>query len=115
MRKIAYPAFWAALLVTLSACATLNVPAPVTWNQRVLAAYNSGSAAVQSVQTLATAGKISKQDAQKFHDQAIELKNAVELADQIHGNKPAEGEDALATAVKALQALQLELQKRQKP
>lgn len=115
MPKTAYAAFWAALLVMLSACATLNVPAPTTWNQRVLAAYNSGSAATQSVQTLLTAGKISKEDAQKFHDQAIELKNAVELADKIHGDDPTKGEDALATAIAALQALQLELQKRQKP
>lgn len=114
-RKPIYAPFWAVLLLTLSACTMLNVPAPTTWNQRVLAAYNTGSAATQSVQTLLIAGKISKADAQAFHDRALELKNSVELADQIHGSNPAQGEAALATAITALQALQTELQKRQQP
>lgn len=111
--KRAYTAFYAILLVTLSACATLNVPAPMTWNQRVLAAYNLEDGLVQSAQTLAAARKISKADAQAFIDKAVELKNAIDLADQIHARDPTEGQDALATTITALQALQAELQKRQ--
>jgi len=108
-----YTAFYVLLLVALNACATLGVPSPTTWNQRILAAYNLEDGIVQSVQTLAVAGKISKGDAQQFHDKAVELKNGIDLADQIHGGNPTAGEDSLATAVKALQALQTELQKRQ--
>lgn len=111
--KRAYTAFYAILLVTLSACASLGAPAPQTWNQRVLAAYNTADAAVQSVQTLAVAGKISKPDAQSAHDKLMQLKDAIGLADQVHGSNPAQGEDALATAITALQTLQAELQKRQ--
>jgi hypothetical protein len=113
--KLRYAPFFALLLTVLTACATLNVPAPTTWNQRVLAAYNLEDGVVQSVQTLTVAGKVSKADAQKFHDNAVELKNDIDLADQLHGNNPAEGEQALTTAIGALQALQIELQKRQKP
>lgn len=113
--KLRYAPFCGLLLVLLTACATFNVPAPTTWNQRVLAAYNLEDSVVQSVQTLAVAGKISKGDAQKFHDQAVELKNGIDLADQMHSGNPAQGEDALATTITALQALQAELQKRQKP
>jgi len=101
------------LLLVLSACATLNVPAPTTWNQRVLAAYNLEDGIVQSIQTLAVAGKIGRSSAQQFHDKAVDLKNGIDLADQIHGGNPAAGEDALATSISALQALQSELQKRQ--
>jgi hypothetical protein len=91
----------------------LNVPAPTTWNQRVLAAYNSVDAAVQSVQTLVIAGKLGKADAQQAHARAVQLRDAIDLADQLHGSNPTEGEDALAASIKALQALQTELQKRQ--
>lgn len=111
-RKPIYATFWA-LLLALSACATLNVPAPTTWNQRVLAAYNLEDGVVQSIQTLVVARKISKTTAQTAHDKAVELRDAIDLADKIHGGNPAAGEDALGTAIKALQALQTELQKRE--
>jgi hypothetical protein len=111
MRALYAPCY--AFLLLLAACATLNVPAPATWNQRVLAAYNLEDGVVQSIQTLAVAGKVSKATAQTAHDKAVELRDAIDLADQIHGGNPAAGEDALGTAIKALQALQLELQKRQ--
>jgi len=111
--RLRYAPFYGLLLCLLTACTTLNVPAPTTWNQRVLAAYNSVDAAVQSVQTLAIAGKISKADAQSAHDRAVQLMDAIRLADELHGTNPTEGEDALAASIKTLQALQAELQKRQ--
>lgn len=100
------------VLVLLTACATLNVPAPSTFNQKVYAAYKSEDAAVQTVTTLYSAGKISKEQAQKFHDRAVELKDGIGIADRVHTSDPTAGDDKLAAAIAALTALQSELQAR---
>lgn len=113
--KSRYAPLYGVLLLLLTACATLNVPAPATWNQRVLAAYHTVDAATQSTQTLVIAGKVAKADAQKIHDRLVDARNAIDLADQAHGTNPAAGEDQLALAIRALQAIQTELQKRQTP
>lgn len=103
------------LLLILSACQTLGVPQAQTFNQKVLAAYSSVDGAVQLVTTLYAAGKISTEDAQKAHDRAVNLKDAIQLAEQVHATDPKAGADQLATAIAALTALQTELQKRQTP
>lgn len=103
-----------AMLILVSACATLNVPAPQTFNQKALAAYNSVDAVVQSTTTLLASGKISAADAQQVHDQAVNLKTGIELAEQIHATNPTAGDDKLAATIMALTALQGYLTAREK-
>jgi hypothetical protein len=100
------------LLILLSACASLNIPAPTTFNQKALAAINSVDTIVQSTTTLLAAGKISKADAQQVHDQAVNLKTGIELAEQVHATNPDAGDDKLAATITALTALQGYLQTR---
>jgi hypothetical protein len=103
-----------AMLLMLSACATLNVPAPQTFNQKALAAYKGVDTAVQFGTTLLSAGKISEKDAQQVHDQAVNLKLGIEIAEQVHATNPAAGEDKLAATITSLTALQGYLQARGK-
>lgn len=112
MRIRNYTAF-AFLCVILAACQTLNVPAPQTFNQKVVAAYNTLDAAAQSTATLLQAGKITKDDAQQAHDQIAQIQQAVDAAQLIHGTDPQAGEDKLATAITALTVLQGYLARRQ--
>lgn len=102
------------LLLLLASCATLNVPAPGSFNQKALAAYNSVDAVVQSATTLYSAGKISKEDAQQVHDQAVNLKSGLEIAEQVHATNPTAGDDKLAATISGLTALQGYLQARGK-
>jgi len=101
-----YTAFYVLLLVALSACTTLNVPAADTFNKKALASYTSLSAATQSASTLYDAGKLSKNDAQNVKDQLVNLKAGVDIATEVHATDPAAGEDRLAATITALTALQ---------
>jgi hypothetical protein len=91
------------LCVLLAACPSMM---PQTFNQRVLFAYSTVDAVVQSTTTLARAGKISKPDAQNVHSQATNLKAGIELAEQVHATDPSGGEDKLSVTITALTALQ---------
>lgn len=105
MKTVRISAF-VALIFLITACATLDVPVPQTFNQRVLAAYNTADAIVQSMATLLQAGKIKPADAQQVHDQVVNLKTGIDIAQQVHASDPSAGEDKLATTVAALTALQ---------
>jgi hypothetical protein len=94
------------LLLLVSACASLGVPSPTSFNQKELAALNTVDAVVQSSSTLYAAGKISKADAQQVHDQAVNLKAGIDIAEQIHMQNPAAGDGKLAATITALTALQ---------
>jgi hypothetical protein len=104
--KVPYAPFYGFLLILLSACTTLNVPAADTFNKKSLAAYTALSAATQSASTLFDAGKLSKDDAQNVKDQLVNLKAGVDIATQVHSTNPAAGEDRLAATITALTALQ---------
>ena len=113
MTRIPHTLALAFLCVILAACQTLSVPAPTTFNQKALAAYNALDAATQTTLTLAQSGKLSRDDAQQAHDQIAQVKNGVDIAVQVHVNDPQAGEDRLATAITALTALQAYLAGRQ--
>jgi hypothetical protein len=104
--RLRYAPFYGLLLVLLTACATLNVPAPATFNQKALATYTALSAATQNAETLFDAGKLSKSDAQNVKDQLVNLKTGVDIATEVHTNDPAAGDDRLAATITALTALQ---------
>lgn len=73
MRKTAYAAFWAALLVTLGACASLGVEAPKTLNERVAYVESSADALVVTTTNALNAHTISSKDAQFVADSAKQL------------------------------------------
>lgn len=100
------------LVLLVSACATLGVPSPQTFNQKVLAGYSSVDAVVQTTSTLLSAGKIKPNDAQNVHDQAVNIKAGLEIAEQVHSTNPAAGDDKLSATISVLTALQSYLQAR---
>ena len=105
--KARYTPFYAALLVMLTACATLGVSAPQTFNERLAAGYSTVTAARVTTATLLTSGKLSKDDAQNVQSQLGNARTGLDLARQIHATDPAAGDakiDAVVTALTALQA-----------
>lgn len=94
------------LLLLLSACTALGIAPADTFNKKELAAINTVDAVVQSTSTLLAAGQITSADAQQVHDQAVNLKAGLEIADQIHSSNPAAGDDKLAATIAGLTALQ---------
>lgn len=69
---------------------------------------------MQTATTLLAADRISARDAQQIHDQAVNLKSGLEIAEQVHATNPAAGDDKLSATITALTALQGYLQAREK-
>jgi len=112
MRKTSYAAFWAALLVMLTACQTLGVATPQTFNERLAAGYTTVTAARDTTATLLTSGKLSASDAQNTQAQLDNARTGLDLAREIHATNPPAGDAKLDAIVTGLTALQAYLQSR---
>lgn len=111
-RSIPYAAFWAVLLLTLSACQTLGVTTPKTFNERLAAGYATVTGARDTTATLLTSGKLSAPDAQNVQRQLDNARTGLDLARQIHATNPPAGDARLDAVVTGLTALQAYLQSR---
>lgn len=111
-RKPLYAAFWAALLITLTACQSLGVATPRTFNERLAAAYSTVTAARNTTATLLTAGKLSPSDAQNAQSQLDTARTGLDLARQVHASDPAAAQTRLDGIVVGLATLQAYLQSR---
>lgn len=109
-RKPLYAAFAAYLLVILTACTTIGVPAPQTFNERLAAAYSTVTAARDTTATLLTSGRLSAADAQNVQQQLDNARTGLDLARQVHATDPAGGDAKLDAIVVGLTALQAYLQ-----
>lgn len=106
-RKPLYAAFWVALLIALTACQTLGVATPQTFNEKLAAGYSTVTAARDTTATLLTSGKVSAQEAQQIQSQLDNARTGLDLARQIHATNPTVGDaklDAVVTGLTALQA-----------
>ncbi len=110
--KARYAPFYALLLVVLTACATLGVEAPKTFNERLAAGYATTTAARDTTATLLTSGKVSASDAQNVQAQLDNARAGLDLAREIHAANPPAGDAKLDAVVTALTALQAYLQSR---
>lgn len=109
-----YAAFYALLLVSLSACSVLGIATPQTFNERLAAGYTTVTGVRQSAGTLLTADKITADDAQNVQKQADTARTGLDLAAQIHVTDPNAGSDKLDSVVVGLTALQAYLQSKGK-
>jgi hypothetical protein len=102
---------FAALLLT--ACASLGVPTPQSFNEKEALAISTVTAARNTTLTLLTAGKITAQDAQNIQKQCDNSREAISVADTLHASDPTGGMSRLDVAVAGLTALQKYLNTRQ--
>lgn len=109
-RQASYSAFYALVFAMLTACATLGVEAPKTFNERVAAAYTTVTAARDTTATLLTAGKLSAVEAQDVQRQLDTARTGLDLARQVHAANPAQADQRLDGIVAGLAALQAYLQ-----
>lgn len=107
-----YTPFYAVLLVMLTACATLGVATPKTFNERLAAAYSTVTAARDTTATLLSANKISAVDARNAQEQLDNARTGLDLARQIHTSDPAGAQTRLDAIVVGLATLQAFLQSR---
>ncbi len=110
--KARYAPFYALLLVMLTACATLGVQAPQTFNERLAAAYTTVTAARDATATMLTSGRLSAADAQNVQSQLDNARTGLDLARQLHATNPPAGDARLDAVVMGLTALQAYLQSR---
>lgn len=109
-RQASYSAFYALIFAMLTACATLGVQAPKTFNEKLAAAYSTVTAARDTTATLLTSSKLSAADAQNVQQQLDNARTGLDLARQIHATNPAGGDAKLDAIVVGLTALQAYLQ-----
>lgn len=112
MPKTAYAAFWAALLVVLAACSTINLNAPKSFNAGLQDGYTTVTAIAQTAATLKAAGKITDADVTNIVTVLEQMKSGLDIARQIHATDPQAGSDRLAAVITSLTALQVYLASR---
>lgn len=92
-------------VVGLTACATLGVPTPKTFNQKFAVGISTVTSARTTALTLLTATKITADDAANVNKQADVAREGLELARTIHAALPAQGDAKLAAVTLGLNAL----------
>jgi hypothetical protein len=112
--KARYAPFYGLLFVLLTACATIGVEAPKTFNEKLGAGYATVTAVRDTTGTLLTANKLSADDAQNVQAQADNARTGLDLARQIHATNPSGGDAKLDAVVTGLTALQAYLNSRGK-
>lgn len=95
----------AIVLALVIGCAGLGIPIPQTFNQKLFVAYAGVSTVVTTATTLVQAKVITGKDGKNVAAQADNVKDALDIADQVHQTDPAAGEAKLTAALTALQAL----------
>lgn len=100
------------LLMMLTACATLGLEQPKTFNERLAAAYTTVTAARDSAGTLLSSGKITAADAQQVQNQCDNVRSGLDIARDIHAKDPPAGDAKLTAVLAGLTALQAYLQTR---
>lgn len=110
-RKPAYTAFWAVLLLTLTACQTLGVPQADTFNKKALATIKALDGVVQTVPPLVASGRLEAPTARNIITQVEHMKVGVDLAIQAYDSDPSGSTDKLDNIITALTAIQNQLPK----
>lgn len=101
MRKILY-----VLLLLVSACATLGIPTPQTFNERLAAGYTTGTTIVSVTTTLLAAKKLSSADAENVLKQTDTAVAGLDISRQLSATDLAAADTKLAASLVVLNALQ---------
>ena len=104
--RLRYAPFYAAILVLLTACSTINLNAPKSFNAGLQDGYTMVTAIAQTAATLKTAGKITDSDVTNIVTVLENMKSGLDVARQIHVTNPQAGADRLSAVISSLTALQ---------
>lgn len=102
MKRLFFPAI---VLTLLTACASLGVPAPQTFNEKEAAAVSSVTAIRTTAASLLTANKITAPDAQNIQRQADNAREAIEVASAIHATDSGAADNRLTAIITGLNAI----------
>jgi hypothetical protein len=104
-RQLQFFALACAMLI-LSACASLGVPTPDTFNKKLAVAVATVTEVRNTGATLLSAGKISASDAANIEKQADTAREGLNVARTLSGKDLAGADNKLTAATAILQALQ---------
>jgi len=90
-------------LLILAGCATLGIPAPKSFGERVAAAYTGLSITNDTATILVNAGTVSKEDGREVLAKTKAARETVDTASTLSGQL---GENALTDALELLRAAQ---------
>lgn len=100
------------MLALISACATLGLEQPKSFNERLAAGYATLTTARDSAGTLLAAGKITAPDAQQIQNQCDNVRSGLDIARNIHAKDPQAADAKLTAVLAGLNALSAYLQTR---
>lgn len=101
MHRVKIP--FAALLLALSACASIGVPTPQSYSERLAAGYTSVTSIRLSAATLLNGRVIGSADAENLQRQADVAREGLDVARTLAG---VDAETKLQTTLQVLQAAQ---------
>lgn len=94
------------IAAALSACASLGMQTPDTFNKRVAAAYLTVQTIAETATAAVNTGKLSKADAANVVTTSRAALAAIGVASGLYATNPQAGEDKLAATLAILVALQ---------
>lgn len=93
------------IFILLTACQSLGLQTPETFNEKASAAIVSVTAVRKSALTLLQAGVISSDDAQNVQAQADNARTGIDIARTIHATDPAAAENRITAVLVGLNVL----------
>jgi hypothetical protein len=94
-----------AIMAVAAGCAALGITQPLTFNEQLAAGYQSDAGIATTADQLLKAGKISAADAQNVETQAVNLREALDIANMVEATDAATGGNKLQAAITAINAL----------
>lgn len=94
------------ILMIASACASLGLPSPSTFNERLAAATGTVTEVRNAADTLLIAKKISSDDAQNIQNQADNVRQGLNIARSMSKTDLSAANTKLTTTLTVLTALQ---------
>jgi hypothetical protein len=104
----------AAVIVFLSACASMGVPSPQNFGEQLAVGISTVTEVRNSAGTLLVAKKISADDAQNVQTQADNARAALDVARSMRATDPGGAQTKLTTTITILQGLKAYLATRAK-
>lgn len=100
------------VLVAMTACSTLGVPAPKSFNEKLASGYTTVTTVAQATRSLMIGKILTVEDATNVEKQAETAKEGLDVARTLHGTVPAAADQRLAASLVILQTLQKYLDQR---
>lgn len=94
-----------ALMTIVGGCAALGITHSLTFNEQLAAGYQTVTGIATSADQLHSAGKLSDKDAANVLTQDTNLREALDIAAQVHASNAKSGGDKLQAAITALNSL----------